>query len=186
MSYYTKVTLVRPSPGILDVAEMTEVVHPVLDEMGISHDVMEDLAALFAKGKASLKVYPTHVRKMVERISASHPDEKIVIKARGEDETEDWSFAFQDGAGEAIKEVKKPKKPRISAKAQAATRSAIAAIADRTDAQDYSPQTTFAVGDAIRHPTFGNGLVTGVQPTKIVVQFAEAERTLVHGRGVPA
>ncbi|MFK7988131.1 MAG: hypothetical protein AB8I08_19075 [Sandaracinaceae bacterium] len=45
----------------------------------------------------------------------------------------------------------------------------------------YGIRETFAVGDWIAHPKFGEGVVLEAH-TKIVVQFADHRRTLVHAR----
>lgn len=45
----------------------------------------------------------------------------------------------------------------------------------------YGIRETFAVGDWVTHPKFGEGVVLEAH-TKIVVQFADHRRTLVHAR----
>ncbi len=56
-------------------------------------------------------------------------------------------------------------------------------LAERGDAEvrSYGIRETFAVGDWIAHPKFGEGVVTEAH-TKIVVQFADHQRTLAHAR----
>ncbi len=50
--------------------------------------------------------------------------------------------------------------------------------------RDYRPSETFAPGDRLRHPMFGEGVVQVVAgPTKIQVLFDAEQKTLVHGRG---
>jgi hypothetical protein len=50
-------------------------------------------------------------------------------------------------------------------------------------ARDYSPRVRFAVGDRLRHPTFGDGVVRELlADRKIAVAFGDGPRTLVHGR----
>jgi hypothetical protein len=50
-----------------------------------------------------------------------------------------------------------------------------------SSARPYSPQTTFAVDEVIRHPTFGVGLVlTLPASTKMEVQFRGGRKVLVH------
>jgi hypothetical protein len=48
------------------------------------------------------------------------------------------------------------------------------------DFKAYSVKTTFAQGDLLRHPKFGNGVVVGVESSKIDVMFEDGERKLVH------
>jgi hypothetical protein len=47
----------------------------------------------------------------------------------------------------------------------------------------YSPRATFAVGDLLDHPTFGNGTVEASSESSIEVEFEDGTwRTLVHAR----
>ena len=46
----------------------------------------------------------------------------------------------------------------------------------------YRPDTTYVVGDRVRHPTLGAGVVERVLEGKVEVRFADAMRTLVHAR----
>lgn len=51
------------------------------------------------------------------------------------------------------------------------------------DARPYSAKTTFAAGDKVTHPTFGDGVVTEALPDrKVEIAFRTGPRTLVHGR----
>jgi hypothetical protein len=51
----------------------------------------------------------------------------------------------------------------------------------------YSPATTFAVGDVVRHLTFGVGLVVVLPgPQKMEVAFPDGQKLLAHGRTVEA
>jgi hypothetical protein len=51
------------------------------------------------------------------------------------------------------------------------------------EARAYAPAQTFQVGDILRHPTFGLGLVQAVPaPQKMDVRFPSGPRLLVHGR----
>lgn len=49
-------------------------------------------------------------------------------------------------------------------------------------ARSYSPTATFAVGDVVLHPTFGEGLVVTADARRVTVQFAGGARQLVHGQ----
>ena len=175
MSYYTKVELISQHAD--DQETSLDGVDARLDELGLSHDVIEDLEQLFATGKASVKVYASHIEAIMEWVSQQHPAVRYVVRGRGEDEDEWSTHAYVDGiksdVEEAAKDVKRPTK---------VARAAIAAVAQIGDAKRYSPQARYVVGEALDHPSFGKGLVSQVQPTKVSVQFADGERILVHGR----
>ena len=47
-------------------------------------------------------------------------------------------------------------------------------------ARDYSPRESFATGDRIAHPKFGQGEVLEVRAGKIDVRFGKDLRTLLH------
>lgn len=50
-------------------------------------------------------------------------------------------------------------------------------------ARAYAPAQTYAVGDVVRHPTFGLGIVTGTAAAqKMDVRFESGPRLLVHDR----
>lgn len=172
MSYYTKVDLVLPARR----GDRPAGIEACLDNLGIHHDVIRDLDAMFASGKGSLKLSPAHVDEIMKWISQQKPNVRYVVRARGEDEDTAWTHEYRGGTS-TVSDYKPPVKgaPRMSKTARAA----VAAIGE---AIPYTPQTTYAVGDAIEHPSLGKGLVSQAQPTKITVQFSDAERTLVHGR----
>ncbi len=44
----------------------------------------------------------------------------------------------------------------------------------------YSVKETYATGDGVTHPKFGNGVVVEVEATKIAVLFESGERRLAH------
>ncbi len=53
---------------------------------------------------------------------------------------------------------------------------------DLTDPRPYRPQETFALGEAISHPSFGLGIVMGFKEgRKIIVVFQDTTRILVQG-----
>ena len=60
-----------------------------------------------------------------------------------------------------------------------------AAVAGKADDafRAYGVKETFASGDFLRHPKFGNGLVVAVENGKIDVLFESGERKLVHALG---
>ena len=50
-------------------------------------------------------------------------------------------------------------------------------------ARTYSPKATFAVGDVVKHPTFGLGVTTALKDaTKVEVLFPQGAKILIHGR----
>jgi hypothetical protein len=52
------------------------------------------------------------------------------------------------------------------------------------DAQPYSPAARYSVGDAIKHPTFGVGVVTALPAAqKADVAFRGGSKLLIHDRG---
>ena len=55
-------------------------------------------------------------------------------------------------------------------------------IASSSAAKPYSATAKFVVGEAIEHVKFGRGSVIRIEDGKIHVRFADATRTLVHGR----
>ena len=52
--------------------------------------------------------------------------------------------------------------------------------ASNRPARAYSPQETYAAGDQITHPKFGEGDVVEARPGKIDVRFGREMRTLLH------
>ena len=53
-------------------------------------------------------------------------------------------------------------------------------------ARPYSPRTTYAPNDVIRHPSFGVGLVVAAPaPQRIEVQVRTAHKMLAHGQDEP-
>lgn len=54
------------------------------------------------------------------------------------------------------------------------------AVVSNRPARAYSPQETYATGDQITHPKFGEGNVVEARPGKIDVRFGRELRTLLH------
>jgi hypothetical protein len=72
-----------------------------------------------------------------------------------------------------------------AARANAEMQARIAA-ADR-DAKTYTPKVKFELGQAVRHPTFGVGIVVAhPAPQKMEVAFREGARLLLHDRDAQA
>ncbi|SRR5258706_1813318 len=84
-------------------------------------------------------------------------------------------------------------KPRAPRGAKAASESAaVDDLAERLaagerDARAYSPMDAYAVGDFVRHPTFGVGLVIALPAAqKVELAFRGGRKLLVHRRGEAA
>lgn len=169
MSYYTKAELVLGDPTTSLVGLET-----CLDELGISHDAIDEVHKLFSSGRTSMKVYPGHIDGIMVWVSQRHPLVRYVVAVRGEDEDVSTTRAYQNGTS-SVATDKKP--PRIA-------RAVRDALAHDGNMRTYSPQLRYSVGEVIQHPSLGKGLVARAEPSKILVQFLDAERTLVHARGV--
>lgn len=92
------------------------------------------------------------------------------------------------GAGE--KPDKPPRAPRTRA-AKSATPPAPAVDFDtllagrEAEAKSYSPSDSYTLADAVRHPTFGLGVITATPaPQKIEITFRDgSKKILLHDRG---
>lgn len=51
------------------------------------------------------------------------------------------------------------------------------------DFKPYSVKATYAVGDLVVHPKFGNGVVVSIEPNKIDVLFEDGPHKLAHALG---
>jgi hypothetical protein len=69
----------------------------------------------------------------------------------------------------------KPRRTNAARSAEVKTRAA-----SNQPARPYSPQATYATGDQITHPKFGEGNVVEVRRGKIDVRFGREMRTLLH------
>jgi hypothetical protein len=82
----------------------------------------------------------------------------------------------------------KPRAPR-SAKAAAPEPAPVDDLAEKLaagerDARAYSPMDAYAVGEFVRHPSFGVGLVIAQPaPQKVELAFRVGRKLLVHRRG---
>lgn len=177
MSYYTKVTVLQPPAGAPERSTALDGIESLLDEMGVSHDVLEDLSEIFMGAtRASVKVYPAHVREIMIWISKKQPHVRYLVRSQGEDEDAPKDHVYASGEMSVAKAGELPKrKPKIDA-------ALVAAIQSATAARPYSAKDRFGSGEAIAHSSFGTGIVTKVIANKIVVQFLDSERTLVHAR----
>lgn len=89
---------------------------------------------------------------------------------------------YRTGPAVASARSSAPRKAKAPAKAEPAfDMSALHARAH--EARAYAPAQTFKVGDVLRHPTFGLGLVQGTPgPHKMDVRFPSGPRLLVHDK----
>ena len=76
-------------------------------------------------------------------------------------------------------EAKTVTKPRGTTGTRAARANKNIPPSDRP-ARPYSPRETFAAGDGVAHPTFGQGTVVEARQGKIDVRFGKEMRTLLH------
>jgi hypothetical protein len=63
-----------------------------------------------------------------------------------------------------------------------ATKKLAKELANATDVRPYAATARFAIGELVEHPTFGRGKVIRIVDGKVVVQFGDRERTLLHGK----
>lgn len=86
---------------------------------------------------------------------------------------------FHSVAATRARKDEKRRREQLAADVAAAE---AAAVAEGAAIRPYSIAETFAEGEVIRHPVFGDGLVARVMGQKIEVQFHERPRVLIHGR----
>ena len=81
MSYYTRATMVRPQVGTAERVGGLDGVTVLLDEMGVSHDVIPDLELLFRTDKqAVIKLYPGHINAIMKWASLRHSRRPSAIR----------------------------------------------------------------------------------------------------------
>lgn len=84
-------------------------------------------------------------------------------------------------------EPRRPRAPRATTERQQPggehPLDALLQVRSPSEARTYSPFDRYAVGDLLRHPTFGLGAVSATPgPGKIEVVFRDASRLLLHER----
>jgi len=88
----------------------------------------------------------------------------------------------------AIRRVCEPRAPKASAAVVQGLLDSLTVLADlawrapERPVRTYSASQTFNVGDLIEHPKFGRGEVISTAMQRIVVEFSDGERALVHVR----
>lgn len=101
--------------------------------------------------------------------------------------------AYRRSEPGASSSAAKPARAKAAAKPKAP---AVAAVSssyeelmegkDRGSARSYNVKEKFAVGELVKHPTFGLGVVAAARGVdKIDVAFPGAVKTLVHNKGAP-
>jgi hypothetical protein len=106
-------------------------------------------------------------------LSFRFPRTKFLIRG-APDEGSRWAYDIANGIVSEHDDRKPPK--RASPEIEAALRQGGAI------AKPYSPLARYTIGDVLEHPSFGLGLVAQFADNKIIVQFHDAERTLIHAR----
>jgi hypothetical protein len=174
----TRLTLERPAAGAVNIALMIPELGVVTRSCGVSaaHDVTRIVSGLFtlttsgrvelAGGDAAIVVM------LVTWLSGKLKRTRFVLRIEADDGFRRIYELHKGGVAERdpAKPKPKPASTEIERKLQQAT------------ARPYSVKTHYAIGEVVEHPSFGRGLVTRLVEQKIVVQFVDAERTLVHAR----
>jgi hypothetical protein len=105
----------------------------------------------------------------LRHLSQQLPRSKFLV--RGAPESRDrWAYDMAKGVVTLHDDRPKPKK---------ASGDNARMLAEDAVATDYAVSVRFAIGEILEHPKFGRGVVTGSATNKVVVQFTDAERTLV-------
>ena len=81
----------------------------------------------------------------------------------------------------------RPRKPVSEAVRNSPPKIDLVAMTAGREARYYDPVKNFAMGDVVRHPNFGIGVVVLLPgPQKMEVAFEAGQKLLAHDRGAPA
>jgi hypothetical protein len=177
LSTQTKITLDRPKPAALAIAPQMAALtaHVAGFNLPRGQDVriLADVSTLVAVGSLEIATQDTLLLLAIfQWLSRSFPRSKFAIRGVAEGGSR-WAYDFAKGHMANHDPRPQPKK---------ASHEISLALQHATTSTKYSASVRFALGETLDHPTFGRGLVTKFSESKIVVQFKDAERTLVHAR----
>jgi hypothetical protein len=105
----------------------------------------------------------------LRHLSQKLPRSKFLVRGNPEDRDR-WAYDMAKGVVTLHDDRPKPKK---------ASADTARVLAQTADAKQYAVSVRFEIGEVLEHPKFGRGVVTGSVANKVVVQFTDAERTLV-------
>ncbi len=135
--------------------------------------ILADVSTLVTAGSIEIASDDTLLLlSLVQWLSRAAPRSKFALRGLAEGGSR-WAYDFAKGHFANHDPRPQPKK---------ASHEVALALQSSTTSTKYSASARFAVGETLDHPTFGRGLVTKFSADKIVVQFKDAERMLVHAR----
>jgi hypothetical protein len=168
----TKVILERPKLDAATVAtnmpelvQFLESVHPARAGT-VAHALLDLLTLRKVEVDAANEMLLVGA---LRHLSHKLPRSKFLVRGTPANRSR-WSYDMAKGVVAIHDDRPKPKL------ASADTR---AVLAQSEDATNYAVSVRFAIGQVLEHPKFGRGVVTGSVSNKVVVQFSDAERTLV-------
>jgi hypothetical protein len=169
MTDRTKLTLEKPAAGAINIALQMPALVPITRSLVAEDQVKQILADLFMLmtiGRVELAEHDAPiVIRLVQAVSRALPRTQFLVRTGAR------THAFRKGAV-------------VNDKAKLeASKDVDRMLRDATATRPYAASTRYAIGDIVEHASFGRGLVTRlVEQQKIVIQFSDAERTLVHAR----
>ncbi len=97
MSYYSRVNLQYRDCVEINVSELTEALKSHLDQRGIHHDVVKDVALLFSGKEALFKLYSSMIDDVLVWISEQRPGIAFGVQGRGEELRDVWVREYLGG-----------------------------------------------------------------------------------------
>lgn len=98
MSYYTAVEFHYFGEDDFDLDDVARALPAVLDNMSVSHDVMDDLRTLLHTSTASVQLYAEDVIQIFAQLAKMDPEVSFIIRGFGESPLDVWLREFRDGA----------------------------------------------------------------------------------------